>query len=216
VKRREFIRDGARVAATVVVAGTLGCATGQLSTEKQQEEKSMAEQTRAEEMDAAFGEHMDAELSGDLDRTMATMTANPHLVNVPTMLGGQGPDGVRTFYANRLIGQFFPPDVKFETLSRTYGQNRLVDELIISFTHTTEIDHLLPRVKPTGKYAEVAFVVIVGFEGDKVSYEHIYWDQGNLLVQLGLIDPEGLPLTGGGAAAKLRNPSIPDPFFNES
>jgi carboxymethylenebutenolidase len=33
-------------------------------------------------------------------------------------------------------------------------------------------------------------------------------------VQLGLIDPEGLPLTG--AAAKLRNPSIPDPFFNES
>jgi carboxymethylenebutenolidase len=194
----------------------LGCATGQLSTEKQQEEKSMAEQTRAEEMDAAFGEHMDAELSGDLDRTMATMTSNPHLVNVPTMLGGQGPDGVRTFYANRLIGQFFPPDVKFETLSRTYGQDRLVDELIISFTHTTEIDHLLPRVKPTGKYAEVAFVVIVGFEGDKVSYEHIYWDQGNLLVQLGLIDPEGLPLTGGGAAAKLRNPSIPDPFFNES
>jgi carboxymethylenebutenolidase len=184
VKRREFIRDGARVAATVVVAGTLGCATGQVSTEKQQEEKSMAEQTRAEEMDAAFGEHMDAELSGDLDRTMATMTANPHLVNVPTMLGGQGPDGVRTFYANRLIGQFFPPDVKFETLSRTYGQDRLV--------------------------------VIVGFEGDKVSYEHIYWDQGNLLVQLGLIDPEGLPLTGGGAAAKLRNPSIPDPFFNES
>ena len=49
----------------------------------------MTEQTRAEEMDAAFGEHMDAELGGDLDRTMATMTSNPHLVNVPTMIGGQ-------------------------------------------------------------------------------------------------------------------------------
>jgi carboxymethylenebutenolidase len=107
---------------------------------------------------------MEAELAGDLDRTMATMTANPHLVNVPTMVGGQGPEGVRRFYANRLIGQFFPPDVKFETISRTYGAQRLVDELIISFTHTTEMDHFLPGVKPTGKYAEVVVVVIVGFE----------------------------------------------------
>jgi carboxymethylenebutenolidase len=216
VKRREFIQNGAMAAATVVVAGTLGCATEKAPTGQQQEEKNMTDRTLSEEMDAAFGEHMDAELGGDLDRTMATMTANPHLVNVPTMVGGQGPDGVRTFYANRLIGQFFPPDVKFETVSRTYGRERLVDELIISFTHTTEMDHLLPGVKPTGKYAEVAFVVIVGFEDGKVSYEHIHWDQANLLVQLGLIDSEGLPLTGAGAAAKLRNPSIPDPFFNES
>jgi len=216
VKRREFIQNGAMAAATVVVAGTVGCATEKAPTGQQQEENNMTDRTLSEEMDAAFGEHMDAELGGDLDRTMATMTANPHLVNVPTMVGGQGPDGVRTFYANRLIGQFFPPDVKFETVSRTYGRERLVDELIISFTHTTEMDHLLPGVKPTGKYAEVAFVVIVGFEDGKVSYEHIHWDQANLLVQLGLIDPEGLPLTGAGAVAKLRNPSIPDPFFNES
>jgi carboxymethylenebutenolidase len=78
------------------------------------------------------------------------------------------------------------------------------------------MDHLLPGVKPTGKYAEVAFVVIVGIKDGKVSYEHIHWDQANLLVQLGLINPEGLPLTGAGAAAKLRNPSLPDPFYNES
>jgi len=216
VKRREFIQDGAITAATVVVAATVGCATGMVPTGQQQEDENMTDQIQTEEMDAAFGEHMDAELGGDLDRTMATMSANPHLVNVPTMVGGQGPDGVRTFYANRLIGQFFPPDVKFETISRTHGRERLVDELIISFTHTTEMDHLLPGVKPTGKYAEVAFVVIVGFEDGKVSYEHIHWDQANLLVQLGLIEPEGLPLTGAGAAAKLRNPSISDPFFNES
>ena len=71
-------------------------------------------------------------------------------------------------------------------------------------------------MKPTGKHAQVVFVVIVGFEDGKVSYEHIHWDQANLLVQLGLIDPTGLPLTGAGAAAKLRDPSRPDPFFNES
>lgn len=158
---------------------------------------------------------MDAELSGDLDKTLATMAPNPHLVNVPTMVGGQGPEGVRTFYANRLIGQFFPPDVTFESISRTYSSERLVDELIISFTHTTKIDWMLPGINPTGERVEVVFVVIVGIKDDKVSYEHIIWDQATVLVQLGLLDPTGLPVTGAGAAAKLRNPSWPDPFFGE-
>jgi carboxymethylenebutenolidase len=75
---------------------------------------------------------------------------------------------------------------------------------------------MLPGVEPTGKWVEVAFVVIVGIENDKVAYEHIMWDQANVLVQIGLIDPTGLPVTGAGAAAKLRNPGLPDPFFNES
>lgn len=166
-------------------------------------------------LDAIFNAHMNAELAGDLDETLATMAPNPHLVNVPTMVGGQGPQGVRTFYAKRLIGQFFPPDVTFETVSRTYSEERLIDELIISFTHTRKIDWMLPGVEPTGKRVEAVFVVIVGIEDDKVSYEHIMWDQANVLVQIGLLDPTGLPLTGAGAAAKLRNPGLPDPFFNE-
>jgi carboxymethylenebutenolidase len=169
-----------------------------------------------EKQDAIFGAHMDAELAGNLDQTLATMAPNPHLVNVPTMVGGQGPQGVRAFYANRLIGQFFPPDVIFETISRTYSEERLIDELIISFTHTSKMDWMLPGVEPTGKRVEVVFVVIVGIEGDKVAYEHIMWDQANVLVQIGLLDPAGLPVTGAGAAAKLRNPALPDPFFNES
>jgi carboxymethylenebutenolidase len=160
--------------------------------------------------------HMNAELMGDLDQTLATMAPEPHLINVPTMVGGKGPDGVRTFYAKRLIGQFFPPDVTFETISRTYSEERLVDELIISFTHTHTIDWMLPGVEPTGKYVEVVFVVIVGIADNQVAYEHIIWDQANVLVQIGLLDPTGLPVTGAGAAAKLRNPSLPDPFFNES
>merc|ERR1711969_96053 len=69
---------------------------------------------------------MDAELAGDLDETLSTMAPNPHIVNVPTMVGGQGQESVRTFYAKRLIGQFFPPDVRFETVSRTQSPERLV------------------------------------------------------------------------------------------
>lgn len=168
-----------------------------------------------EKLDAIFGAHMDAELAGDLDQTLATMAPNPHLVNVPTMVGGHGPQGVRNFYNKRLIGQFFPPDVVFETLSRTYSEERLIDELIISFTHTITMDWMLPGVEPTGKRVEVVFVVIVGIEGDRVAYEHIHWDQANVLVQIGLLDPTGLPVAGSGAAAKLRNPALPDPFLNE-
>ena len=163
-----------------------------------------------------FQQHMDAELEGDLNQTMETMSAKPHLVNIPTMIGASDSAGVRQFYANRLIGQFFPPDVQFQSISRTVTHERLVDELIISFTHTAKIDWMLPGIQPTGEFVEAVFVVIVGFEQDKVGYEHIYWDQGNVLVQLGLIDPQGLPLVGAGAVLKLRNPSTPDPFFEES
>ena len=166
-------------------------------------------------LDAIFQAHLQAELAGDLDETLATMSPDPHLVNVPTMVGGQGPQGVSRFYAKRLIGQFFPPDVAFETVSRTYGETRLVDELIISFTHTIRMDHILPGVEPTGRRVEAVFVVIVGFEDGKVAHEHILWDQASVLVQLGLLDPKGLPVVGSGAAAKLRNPALPDPFFHE-
>ena len=169
----------------------------------------------AQVIDAIFERHMQAELAGDLDGTLATMSANPHLVNIPTMVGGSGPQGVRRFYANRLVGQFFPPDVTFAPISRTHSAERLVDELVIRFTHTHPMDWMLPGVEPTGRRVEVAFVVIVGIEGDRVSYEHIYWDQATVLVQLGLLKPEGLPVVGQGGVAKLLDPSLPDPFFQE-
>jgi carboxymethylenebutenolidase len=106
--------------------------------------------------------------------------------------------------------------VKFKAISRTYSPQRPIDELIICFAYTIQMDHILPGVKPTGKLVEAAFVVNVGIEDGKVTYEHIHWDQANVLVQPRLIAPTGLPVTGAGAAAKLRKPSLPDPFFNEA
>jgi carboxymethylenebutenolidase len=52
-------------------------------------------------------------------------------------------------------------------------------------------------------------VVVVGFEGGKVAFERIYWDQASLLVQLGLIDRAGLPVSGAEQAARLLDPSLP-------
>ncbi|MGQ0741073.1 MAG: ester cyclase [Alphaproteobacteria bacterium] len=155
-----------------------------------------------------FKKHVEAELAGDLDTTMATMTGNPHLLNVPTMIGGVGHDGVRNFYRNHLVGKFFPPDVKMTMVSRTVDDHQIVDELVISFTHTTTIDWLLPSIAPTGKPVEVAFAVIVGFKDGKISHEHIYWDQASVLVQIGLLDPKGLPVSGAEGTRAMLNQTL--------
>jgi carboxymethylenebutenolidase len=54
-------------------------------------------------LDAIFHAHMSAELAGDLDQTLATMAKNPHLVNVPMMVGGLGAASARAHDVNRLI-----------------------------------------------------------------------------------------------------------------
>ena len=91
-----------------------------------------------------FQKHVSAELAGDLDTTMETMTEDPHLNHVASMAGGVSRDGVRAFYRDHLVGKFFPPDVKMTSVSRTVGQDQVVEEQVISFTHTTPIDWLLP------------------------------------------------------------------------
>jgi carboxymethylenebutenolidase len=165
-------------------------------------------------MVALFQRHVEAELAGDLDATMATMTDDPHLNHVPTMAGGVGRRGVQAFYRDHLVGRFFPPDVTMTNLSRTVGQDQVVDEIAINFTHTQQIDWLLPGVPATGKHVEMAVAVIVGFRDGKISHEHIYWDQASVLVQVGLLNPAGLPVGGAEIARKVVNPKLPSRQFS--
>lgn len=151
-----------------------------------------------------FQAHIDAEIRGDLDTTLATMTANPHLNNIPTLVGGMGKEGVKNFYASLIpFGKFFPPDLEMVPVSQTIDQNQLVDEIIFKFTHTTEIGWMLPNIPPTGKRVEIPLVVIVGFEDGKVTHEHIYWDQASVLVQIGLLDKNNLPINGIETAQRM-------------
>jgi len=46
-------------------------------------------------------------------------------------------------------------------------------------------------------------IVIVGFDQGKVAHEHIYWDQASVLVQIGLLNPDGLPVAGIETANKM-------------
>ena len=52
-------------------------------------------------------------------------------------------------------------------------------------------------------------IAIVQFVGDKLAHEHIYWDQASVLVQIGLLDPKGLPVTGADQARKVIDKLLP-------
>jgi carboxymethylenebutenolidase len=156
-----------------------------------------------------WAEHMRSEFETlDVEQALQTMTPEPCVNHVPTMTGGFGATEVRQFYRDHFIGQW-PSDTTITPISRTTGDDQIVDEMLIAFTHDRVLDCILPSVAPTGRRIEVAAVAIVRFEKGKVAREHIYWDQGSVLVQAGLIDPEGLPLAGAEVAAKLKDPALP-------
>ena len=144
----------------------------------------------------------------DVDATMATMVDEPYVNHIPTMTGGVGRAQLKHFYAHHFIPKC-PADFRLVPISRTVGADRLVDEMLVCFTHDVEIDWMLPGVPPTGKYVEVPTVAIVNFRGDKLYHEHIYWDQASVLVQIGLLDPAGLPVAGVDTAKKLLDETRP-------
>jgi carboxymethylenebutenolidase len=97
-----------------------------------------------------------------------------------------------------------PPDSEIIPISRTIGNDRVVDELIVRFTHTVKMAWLLPGIPPTGRRGEIPIVVVQFLEG--IVSEHIYWGQASVLVQVGLIDPEELPVSGAESARKVLDP----------
>ena len=142
------------------------------------------------------------------DNTLETMVADAYVNHVPVMTGGVGHNELREFYSQRFIPQM-PPDTSMTPVSRTIGVDRIVDEMVFEFTHTSKMDWMLPGVEPTGKHVRVALVVIVHFRDGKLAHEHIYWDQASVLAQLGLIDAGKLPVAGVESAEKVLNPKLP-------
>jgi len=166
--------------------------------------------------------HCKAEFAdASVEDTMATMIDDPNkddgttpFVNhVPTMTGGYGRSSIERFYSQHFLHDM-PKDTETKIVSRTVGNNQIVDEMIFSFTHDIPMAWMLPRVKPTMKKVSVPLVAIIGFENDKVSFERIYWDQASVLVQIGLIDSKNdespsLPVTGIEQTRKVEDPSLP-------
>ena len=140
--------------------------------------------------------------------TLATMVEDAYVNHIPVLTGGVGRDELREFYSKRFISQM-PPDTEMTPVSRTIGEDQIVDEMVFKFTHTIQMDWMLPGIAPTGKRVEVPLVAIVRFRDGKLAHEHIYWDQASVLVQIGLLDASKLPVAGVETARKVLDPSLP-------
>ena len=143
----------------------------------------------------------------DVESTLATMTDDAYVNHVPVLTGGIGKSALRKFYSQRFIPSM-PPDTTLTPVSRTLGENQLVDEMIFSFTHTQEMPWMLPGVAPTNRRVEIALVAIVQFRDGKLAHEHIYWDQASVLKQIGLLTDAALPVFGAETARKVIDPSF--------
>jgi len=166
------------------------------------------------DLGALWDKHCEYEFGlRDVDRTMGTMVAEPYVNHIPTLTGGVGYRELHRFYKHHFVDAN-PDDTKLVPISRTIGADRVVDEMLFSFTHDREIDWILPGVKPTGRHVEVPLLAVICFRGDKLYNEHIYWDQASVLVQVGLLDPKLYPVSGREQAAKLLDPAKPSNALN--
>jgi carboxymethylenebutenolidase len=186
---------------------------------KNQEEEIMA---KPEETDATnnlnpaqqtlrqlWERHVQYEFSTrNTEDTLATMVEDAYVNHIPVLTGGVGRDELREFYSKRFIPQM-PPDTEMTPVSRTIGEDQLVDEMVFKFTHSIRMDWMLPGIAPTGKRVEVPLIAIVRFREGKLAHEHIYWDQASVLVQIGLLDASKLPVAGVESARKVLDPTLP-------
>lgn len=152
--------------------------------------------------------HMAAEfVLKDADQAIATMTDDPVLVHVPVGTGAAGREALRAFYRDILIPQM-PPDAELQLLTRSVGQNRVIDEFVLSLTHTVQMDWFAPGIAATGRRLVVPHVAVIAYEDGKISSEHIYWDQASVLLQLGILEA-GLPVLGADQADRVLRADAP-------
>jgi len=162
-----------------------------------------------ETLSELWEQHVQYEFSTrNTEDTLATMVEDAYVNHIPVLTGGVGKDELREFYSKRFIPQM-PPDTEMTPVSRTIGEDQLVDEMVFKFTHTIPMDWMLPGIPPTGKRVEIPLVAIVRFRDGKLAHEHIYWDQASVLVQIGLLDPAKLPVAGVESARKVLDPTLP-------
>ena len=160
-------------------------------------------------LEALWDDHLKFEFeTRNTPDTLATMVGEPYVNHIPTMTGGTGFEELGRFYTNHFIPQM-PKDTHLVQISRTVGADRVVDEMIFCFTHDQEVDWMLPGVAPTGKQVKIPLIAVVNFRGGKLYNEHIYWDQASVLVQIGKLDPEGLPVAGVETAEKVIDKTLP-------
>jgi carboxymethylenebutenolidase len=127
----------------------------------------------------------------DLDAALAATAPDCVLENVPLGRGARDQQDLRRHLAEDVLPHL-PPDLTFRRLSRTVDQRRLVDEVMVGFTHDRELPWLLPGAGPTHRHAEVLAISVVAFRHtsrlgtteSRITSHRTLWDHAGLLAQL--------------------------------
>jgi carboxymethylenebutenolidase len=140
-----------------------------------------------QQLQQLWADHLAGEfVNKDVEATLATMVDDASVNHVPVNSGGRGKEELRTFYRDNFIPSW-PDDLQMDLINRVVGDNQLVEELRLRFTHKKQMDWFLPGVPPTHRPIDVQMVVVVQFRGDKLACERIYWDHATVLRQAGLL-----------------------------
>ncbi|GKZ23044.1 hypothetical protein AbraCBS73388_009384 [Aspergillus brasiliensis] len=168
---------------------------GGSGSERERDDEDERSQRAADLVGLMVGSGMGVQMERTETET-CTIEESPVVVCVPTCSGGTTPSAITKFYTNSHF--LSPSDQSIRLLSRTTGPDRIVDELLLTFTHDRPIPWLLPNLPPTGKEVKVALVLVASFTAGKVARVHAYWDQASVLVQVGVLDRDGsnLPVVG--------------------
>ncbi|SPO05421.1 related to dienelactone hydrolase and related enzymes [Cephalotrichum gorgonifer] len=144
------------------------------------------------DLEAIWDEHTYYEFENrSLECTMATMVQEPYVNHVPTLTGGIGRAKLTLFYRDHFIFHN-PEDAETVLISRSTGIDRVIDEFLFKCTHNSQMDWLVPGIPATGRQLNIPMNAVVNIRGDRLYHEHISWDQGTVLKQLGLL-PDYLP-----------------------
>src|SRR5213075_1986300 len=153
--------------------------------------------TRAQEtLRQLWEQHVQYEFSTrNAEDTLATMVEDAYVNHIPVLTGGVGRSELREFYSKRFIPQM-PPDTEMTRVSRTIGDDQLVDEMVFKFTHTIPMDWMLPGIPATGKRVEVPRDKIVRLRDDKLANANFSGVSAWGLVKMGF-SPPSFPPAGG-------------------
>ena len=109
--------------------------------------------------------------------------------DVPGGIRIQGPNNIKCFVntALNLFGNF-----KVELISTFTGQNKAVAEYFLTATNTG-LYPSTPSNNTLGKTFRIRTVTVFDLKGNKIERTTDYYDNGGILVQLGLVDAPPLP-----------------------
>jgi len=122
--------------------------------------------------------HVLAENRRSIEGLLETLCAEPVYELLATGERYLGREGVTRFYSGLFAGM---PDANFELVSVTIGETGVVEESVLTGTHTGE----LFGMPASGKNVRLPLVIIFPIQDGLFTGERLYFDLGTLQRQLG-------------------------------